>query len=89
MGLEWDETKRKANNAKHGVDFADADYVLTDERAITIEDGRQTEERFVTIGKGPTGRLLVVVFTRRADKIRIISARKANDREQEKYREKP
>lgn len=86
MELEWDEKKRAANKAKHGVDFADADYVLSDANALTIPDNRHSEPRFVTIGAGPTGRLLVVVHTDRGDKARIISARKANDQEQAKYR---
>lgn len=86
MELEWDAKKRLANKAKHGVDFADADYVLSDPNALTIPDDRHDEERFVTIGAGPTGRLLVVVHTDRGDKVRVISARKANDREQAKYR---
>ncbi len=86
MELEWDDSKRAVNKAKHGVDFADADYVLSDLQALTIFDNRHKEDRLVTIGAGPTGRLLVVVHTRRGDTVRIISARKANEREQEKYR---
>ncbi|MBI5136882.1 MAG: BrnT family toxin [Nitrospirae bacterium] len=86
MELEWDERKRADNLAKHGVDFADADYILSDANALTIPDHRHAESRFVTIGAGPTGRPLVVVYTHRGDRIRIISARKANDREQAKYR---
>ena len=85
MRLEWDERKRAANRAKHGVDFADAEHVLTDARALTIPDDRKGEARSVTLGMGPLGRLLVVVHTRRADAVRVISIRKANARERAKY----
>jgi uncharacterized DUF497 family protein len=50
MEIEWDPKKAKTNIRKHGVSFADAVLVLSDELAITIEDPRHAEQRFVTIG---------------------------------------
>ncbi len=72
---------------KHGIDFADAVSVFTDERAITIEDDYSEEERFVTIGVDLLERVIVVVYTYRDDVLRIISARKATANERKQYEE--
>jgi uncharacterized DUF497 family protein len=71
---------------KHGIDFSDAVSVLEDERAITIPDEYYYEERFVTIGMDVLGRILVIVYTWRKDRIRFISARKATAREINQYK---
>jgi uncharacterized DUF497 family protein len=60
---EWDEEKAAANLRKHGVDFADAALVLEDQLAFTMRDLYSEEERFVTMGRDPYGRLLVVIYT--------------------------
>ena len=86
MEIEWDLKKAKANVRKHGVSFADAATVLSDDLAITIEDPRHTEQRFVTIGSDALGRVLVVVFTYRGDKIRLISPRDATSTERAQYK---
>lgn len=84
--VEWDELKARANWRKHGVDFADAVFVFEDEVALTVEDDEVAqEERFVTVGSDPIGRVLVVVYTWRGDRIRLISARKATSRERQAY----
>ncbi len=62
---------------KHGVHFADAVGVFEDDRAITIEDTSTEEERFKTLGTDFLGRVLVVAYTYRDDRVRLISARKA------------
>jgi uncharacterized DUF497 family protein len=62
MELEWDASKAGANLKKHGVDFADAATVLLDPHAITIQDDRAEEERFITLGIDALGRVLVVVY---------------------------
>lgn len=85
MEIEWDPNKAKKNVRKHGISFADAATVLYDDLAITIEDPRHTEQRFVTIGSDALGRVLVVVYTYRVDKIRLISARDAIPTERERY----
>lgn len=69
----------------HGVSFADAVVVLSDELAITIEDSSHDEQRFVTLGMDALGRILVVVYTYHGDRIRLISARKATASEREQY----
>jgi hypothetical protein len=82
---EWDPRKAKANLKKHGVDFADAATILHDDQAFTIRDEFSDEERYVTIGVDALGRLLVVVYTCRGERVRIISARKATGRETQRY----
>lgn len=76
MGFEWSATKAKTNLRKHGIDFADAAIALEDEFALTIKDAFfEEEERCITLGIDSLGRVLVVVYTWRADTIRLISAR--------------
>jgi uncharacterized protein len=83
---EWDEAKAATNLRKHGVDFADAALVLEDEHALTLSDlYSEDEERFVTTGHDPQGRLLVVAYTWRGECIRLISAREATRRERRDY----
>lgn len=85
MDYEWDPNKARTNLQKHGVDFADAVTVLEDEAAITLEDDDLDEERFITIGLDAFGRVLVVVYTWRAELIRLISARQATPHERKHY----
>ena len=88
MYFEWDPRKAAANRRKHVVDFADAATVLHDEFAVTVLDDESDEERFVTIGMDALGRVLVVVFTWRGHRIRLISARPATVGERRRYRER-
>jgi uncharacterized DUF497 family protein len=89
VSLEWDPAKADSNYTKHGVDFADAALALEDERALTIpDDANVAEDRFITLGIDPLGRVLVVVYAWRGDRIRLISARKATRREREHYEER-
>jgi uncharacterized DUF497 family protein len=72
--FEWDKSKRLANIAKHGIDFIDVDILFVDERSVVYPSPRHDEERFVLVGLLNL-RLISVVFTRRGETIRIISAR--------------
>ncbi|HYK88416.1 MAG TPA: BrnT family toxin [Acidobacteriota bacterium] len=85
MSFEWDYLKAARNLQKHNVDFADAVTALDDALAITICEETSGEERFVTLGRDALDRLLVVVYTWRGDRIRVISARKATRRERRQY----
>lgn len=80
MRFEWDDTKRRGNLRKHGVDFRDAVAVLEDPNNRTEEDpDAEGEARYVTLGMSMSLTLLVVVWTERTpDIIRIISARPAS-----------
>ena len=62
MRYQWDRNKAVTNLNKHGIDFADAVSVFSDESAITIFDDRFEEERFITIGIDIFNRILVVVL---------------------------
>lgn len=88
MQYEWDTVKAQANLRKHGIDFADAATVFSDDYALTIPDEEvEHEDRYVTIGMDALGRILVVVYTWRGESIRIISARKAERHERRQYEE--
>lgn len=83
--FEWDEAKRGANLAKHGVDFADAEGLDWD-TAVIIPDHRfdYGEDRFRVSGM-IGDRLYMAVITPRPDRVRIISLRKANRKEIEAW----
>ena len=85
MEFEWDPGKAARNLKKHGIDFADAALVFHDDLAVTVPDEDADEERFVTLGADALGRLLVVVYTWRDERIRIISARAAAASERRRY----
>jgi uncharacterized protein len=87
MTYQWDKDKASANLRKHGIDFADAVSVFSDDLAITTPDERFDEERFITIGLDGLGRVLIVVYTWRAQEIRLISARPATRQERRQYEE--
>ena len=88
MLFEWDDRKAAQNIAKHGVPFEYAVRVFLDPHRLDSEDTRRDygEERWLTLGR-IDDRLFVVAFTPRGNTIRLISARKASEREQRKYRE--
>ena len=85
VNYAWDKEKAKANLLKHGVSFADAVAVFSDDHALTVEDDDPDEQRFVTIGIDAFGHVLVVVYTWRGEDIRVISARRATARERRHY----
>ena len=86
MDVTWDPKKADTNFRKHKIRFSDAEAVLYDPIALTIEDqDAEQEKRFVSVGSDTLGRILVVVYTYRGDKIRIISARRATAKEREYY----
>jgi uncharacterized protein len=86
MRFQYDLAKAEANVRKHGVSFADAEGVLQDPLALTIEDpDARGERRFVAIGLGTAGELLVVIYSERQGACRLISARRATRKEQKAY----
>ncbi len=91
MGFEWDEqNKAGINFRRHGVRMPEAIPVFADPYALTLTDDESdpSEQRFVTIGTGAAGRLLVVVYSYRGENIRIISVRLAEPHEREEYEER-
>ena len=89
MIFEYDPAKAQTNWQKHGVSFAEAELVFFDPLAIhdVDPDSMIDEERFITVGIGNSGRLLVVVYTMRSDTVRLISARLATRQEAKAYEE--
>lgn len=87
MEIEFDPEKARANPIIHeGVTFEEARPVLLDPYALTREDtDAEGEQRFVSLGMGSKGRILVTVWTVRDDRIRIISAWKANQPQRRRY----
>lgn len=87
MKFEWDDNKYEINLKKHGISFEEASTVWTDGLALIAPDPEHslTEEREWIIGESYKGRLLIVVYTMRNDKIRIISARLVTKNERKQY----
>jgi uncharacterized DUF497 family protein len=86
MRFKYDPDKAAANLKKHGVSFADAEGVLEDPLAITVEDpDAEGEQRFIAVGLGSAGELLVVVYTERGEDYRLISARPVTRKERKHY----
>lgn len=90
ISFSWDPEKDKTNQEKHlGISFEEAKTVFYDEYARLIFDPihSQEENRFILLGLSQKLRLLVVCHCYRENEtmIRIISARKANSKEEKEY----
>jgi uncharacterized protein len=85
MKIVFDPDKRGKTLSERGIDFTRADEIFAGHH-FTLEDTRQDykETRFITVGKIDS-RMVIMVWTLRNDEIRVISMRKANEREKEKY----
>lgn len=89
INFEWDDSKAKSNLIKHGISFEEASTAFGDDLSITIEDPLHSdnENRLILIGKSISYKTLVVVHLEKTNSIRIISARKATNKEQFFYEE--
>jgi uncharacterized protein len=87
LPFEWDPKKDAANELKHGVSFQAATVTFQDSFAALHADPDHSngEKREILIGHDGLGRLLLVIFTERQGRIRIITARKATKRERQAY----
>ena len=87
--FEWDKEKAKRNIKIHRVSFDEASVAFADPLSLTVHDPLHSdkESRFVLIGSSYKSHVLLVVHTERKNKIRIISARKANKNERKQYEE--
>ena len=83
--VQWDEQKNRLNLHKHHIDFEDAALVFADPERVEIYDDLHSsdEDRYIAIGR--VYDVLFVVYTERGEKIRLISARKATEREKKLY----
>jgi len=87
LEFEWHDAKAEANLQAHGVSFDLARTVFKDPFAVERLDDREDygERRFVIVGMAEGGVVLFVAYTEREDRMRIISARRATQNEQDDY----
>lgn len=87
MDFEWDEAKARSNENKHGVSFFEACEVFDDDHSSSVRDPDHSvdEDRYLIFGVSKRGNFLVVSYTERGNRIRLISARKMTPRERKAY----
>ena len=85
--FEWDPDKARDNEQKHGVSFLEASEVFGDDHSSSVPDPDHSsdEERYLIFGISQQGRYVVVSYTERGDRIRLISARQMTPRERRAY----
>ena len=85
--FEWDPDKARDNEQKHGVSFLEASEVFDDDYSSSVPDPDHSadEERYLIFGISKQGRYVVVSYTERGDRIRLISARQMTPRERRAY----
>lgn len=90
LDFEWDEDKAATNFKKHKVTFEEAKTVFADPFSITISDPKHSagEFRFIDTGVSADGKILVVSYTEREHRIRLINCRKATKAERKIYEQK-
>ncbi len=88
MFYEWDEAKAAFNLRKHGVAFDDVRHFDFERALETVDERRDYGERRMIAYAPLHGRLHALVYVLRADAIRIIGLRRANDRERQAYEQR-
>lgn len=85
--FDWDPQKVLATFRRRGISFEEAATVLDDWQQVTVEDVEHSihEQRWTTVGLSDQARLLVVTWTAREGRVRVISARRASKRERNVY----
>jgi len=86
--FDWDQWNLQKNERKHGVSTLEAQSVFFDPKYKMFEDHKHSttrEKRYILYGKGLENRVLMVGFTLRKKKVRIITARPASKKEREIY----
>jgi hypothetical protein len=88
-GFNWDDGNRKKNWIKHGVTEYECEEVFGNQPLVVKEDidHSQSEERFFALGRTNKNRMLYIVFTKRGEQIRVVSARDMDKKERMKYGE--
>jgi uncharacterized DUF497 family protein len=89
VGFQWDEGNLDKNLVKHNVENWECEQIFFNEPLIILDDPghSRSERRWAAFGRTDAGRLLVVIFTKRSDLIRVISARDMNKKERNFYEE--
>jgi len=88
-GFQWDEGNINKNLVKHQVEDWESEQVFFNEPVLVLDDPKHSlvEKRWAAFGRTDAGRLLVVIFTKRGNLLRVISARDMNRKEMKYYEE--
>ena len=87
--FEWDGSKARRNRMLHGVAFEEVESAFADPLGRIVDDPRHSREepRYALVAQSERGRVLVIMFTERGKRIRVISARRATPTERRQYEE--
>jgi len=88
IAFDWDQWNVQKNELKHGVSRLEAESAFYDPRHRLFEDQEHStsrERRYILFGRGLESRVLMVGFTLRANRVRVITARPASRRERKIY----
>ena len=91
LKFDWDQWNAQKNEAKHGISALEAESTFHDDKLKIFHDLKHStkrEKRWVCYGKSGYHNILMIAFTIRRDKLRIISARKSSRKERDIYEEK-
>jgi uncharacterized protein len=90
LKFDWDEWNQNKNESKHGVSKLEAESVFFDPRLKIFDDLKHShnERRLIAFGKSLENRVLMIGFTLRTQKVRIITARSASKKERQVYEKK-
>ena len=89
VGFQWDRGNTNKNLVKHNVQNWECEQVFFNRPLLVLEDPEHSvaEKRWAAFGKTDPGRLLVLLFTKRGNLLRVISARAMNSKERKFYEE--
>ena len=89
LGFQWDRGNSNKNLVKHNVQNWECEQVFFNTPLLILEDLEHSiaEKRWAGFGKTDSGRLLVVILTKRGNLVRIVSARDMNNKERNFYEE--
>ena len=87
IGFQWDKGNSDKNLFKHNVENWECEQIFFNEPLVIMDDPKHSflEKRWAAFGRTDTGRRLVVIFTKRDERIRVISAREMNKKERKFY----
>ena len=90
VGFQWDRGNIDKNLIKHNVENWESEQVFFNKPLLVLDDPKHSipEKRWAAFGKTDADRFLIVIFTKRGDLIRVISARDMNKKERKYYDEK-
>ena len=88
-GFQWDRGNSNKNFIKHNVQNWECEQIFFNKPVLVLEDSAHSvvEKRWAAFGRTDSGRLLVVIFTKRGNVLRVISARDMNGKEKKFYEE--